>query len=247
MSERTVSMSGSPEGSRLVDIVEGPKLAIAPRLAPASRRLRADVHARLQRAAASLPDGAAFLVLDALRTQAQQFAGWNRRLVALARQHPGLDLATLTELCRRDVADPVNRPSGHQSGAAIDVTLVEAGVELDMGCAYGDFSSRGTDHDRVRTDCAALTPAQRGNRRLLAEALARAGFVNYPEEWWHFSHGDRLWAQISRFGHDDGTRAQEQVDRAAYAYVAVIDSPLFETARHETHVNDPATGVSSRA
>jgi zinc D-Ala-D-Ala dipeptidase len=221
-------MGGSSDQHGLVDIVEGPKLVIAPRLAPASRRLRAGVHARLQQAAATLPEGAAFLVLDALRTQAQQFAGWNRRLVALARQHPGLDLAALSELCRRDVADPVNRPSGHQSGAAIDVTLVEDGVELDMGCGYGDFSSRGTAQDRVRTDCAALSPAQHGNRHRLAEALTRAGFVNYPEEWWHFSHGDRLWAQISRFGHDDGTRADEQVERAAYAYVAVIDSPLFE-------------------
>lgn len=222
------------EESRLVAIVAGPKLAIAERLAPPSRRLRAGVHERLQRAAAALPQGCSFLILDALRTQAQQFNGWNRRLVALARQHPMLDLATLSELCRRDVADPVNQPSGHQSGAAVDITLLEDGVALDMGNAYGDFSSRGTAEDRVRTDCAALAPQQRANRRRLAAALQAEGFVNYPEEWWHFSHGDRLWAQISRFGHDDGTRAHEQVTRADYAYVAVIDSPLFETPHGES-------------
>jgi hypothetical protein len=55
--------------------------------------------------------------------------------------------------------------------------------------------------------------------------------VNYPEEWWHFSHGDRLWAQISRYGHDDGARTGEQVPRDAYVHVAVIDSPLFEGGR----------------
>ena len=226
--------------SRLVDIVPGPRLAISPRMSPAACRLRAGVHERLQRAAAALPDGQSLLVLDALRTQARQFFGWNRRLVALARQHPQLELAALTEMCRRDVADPVNAPSGHQSGAAIDVTLTENGVELDMGNTYGDFSSRGTASDRVRTDCAELTPAQRANRRRLADALAVAGFVNYPEEWWHFSYGDRLWAQISRFGHDDATRAHEQVARADYAYVAVIDSPLFETVDARGGV-DPAT------
>lgn len=214
--------------SSLVDIRPGPGLALSPRMSVPSRRLRADVHERLQRAAAALPAGRTFLVLDALRTQAQQFQGWNRRLVALARRHPDVDLAALVEMCRRDVADPVNRPSGHQSGAAIDVTLVEDGVELDMGCAYGDFSSRGTASDRVRTDCAALTPVQRANRLRLAAALEAEGFVNYPEEWWHFSHGDRLWAQIRRYGHDDGTRTHEQVARADYRYVAVIDSPLFE-------------------
>lgn len=215
----------------LVDILPGPGLVLSPRMAASSRRLRADVHARLQRAAAALPPGQAFLILDALRTQAQQFHGWNRRLAGLARLHPDLDLPALVELCRRDVADPVNRPSGHQSGAAIDVTLLVDGVELDMGCAYGDFSSRGSALDRVRTDCAALSAGQRANRRRLAAALEAEGFVNYPEEWWHFSHGDRLWAQISRFGHDDGTRAGEQVARADYHYVAVIDSPLFERVR----------------
>jgi hypothetical protein len=97
-----------------------------------------------------------------------------------------------------------------------------------MGNTYRDFSSRCTGEDRVRSECAALTPPQRANRRRLADALTAVGFVNYPEEWWHFSYGDRLWAQISRFGHDDGTRVHEQVERADYVYVAVIDSPLFE-------------------
>jgi D-alanyl-D-alanine dipeptidase len=171
------------------------------------------------------------LVLDAFRTQAQQFASWNRRFAALARARTDLDCVALAELCRRDVADPVNKPSGHQSGAAVDVTLLRDGAELDMGSAYGDFSTRGTDADRVRTDCPALTQAQRANREFLARVMGEAGFVNYPEEWWHFSHGDRLWAQISRYGHDDGTRSGEQVAREAYAHVAVIDSPLFETGR----------------
>ncbi|SUX54583.1 Uncharacterised protein [Chromobacterium vaccinii] len=24
-----------------------------------------------------------------------------------------------------------------------------------------------------------------------------AGFVNYPSEWWHWSHGDRYWAAVT--------------------------------------------------
>lgn len=212
----------------LVDIVPGPRLVVRAELPPASRRLRADVHARLQDAAAAAPDGHALLVLDAFRTQGQQFAAWNRRFAALARQHPDLAVDQLAELCRQDVADPVNRPSGHQSGAAIDVTLLRAGAPLDMGNTYGDFTTRGTSTDRVRTACPDLSPTQRAHRRLLLDTMSHAGFVNYPEEWWHFSHGDRLWAQISRFGHDDATRPHEQVSRADYAHVAVIDNPLFD-------------------
>jgi D-alanyl-D-alanine dipeptidase len=31
-------------------------------------------------------------------------------------------------------------------------------------------------------------------RQLLADCLARADFAQHPNEWWHFSHGDQLWA-----------------------------------------------------
>lgn len=216
-------------GPLLVPIQQGPLLAIRPGLAIDSRRLRPDVHDRLQRAAAGLAAGHVLLVLDAFRTQSQQFASWNRRFAQLARAHPALDPVALAELCRRDVADPVNKPSGHQSGAAVDVTLLHDGGELDMGSAYGDFSTRGTDADHVRTHCAGLTAPQRANRALLVEVMAAAGFVNYPEEWWHFSYGDRLWAQIGRHGHDDASRQDEQVERGDYTHVAVIDSPLFQT------------------
>ena len=215
----------------LVAIEAGPRLAIRDGLAEASRRLRADVHARLQRAANGLPEGMALLVLDAFRTQSQQFASWNRRFAALARLHPEMPSTELAELCRRDVADPVNKPIGHQSGAAVDVTLLRDGAELDMGCAYGDFSSRGTAADRVRMACPGLSLAQVANRALLARTMEAAGFVNYPDEWWHFSHGDRLWAQVLRHGHDDATRPGEQVGRDDYVHVGVIDSPFFETLR----------------
>ena len=33
------------------------------------------------------------------------------------------------------------------------------------------------------------------NRRsLLFSVMEQAGFVQHPNEWWHFSYGDQLWA-----------------------------------------------------
>jgi D-alanyl-D-alanine dipeptidase len=26
--------------------------------------------------------------------------------------------------------------------------------------------------------------------------MAAAGFARHPNEWWHFSHGDQLWAWL---------------------------------------------------
>ncbi len=32
------------------------------------------------------------------------------------------------------------------------------------------------------------------NRKILINCLERAGFINYPTEWWHWSYGDCYWA-----------------------------------------------------
>ena len=37
------------------------------------------------------------------------------------------------------------------------------------------------------TDFPGLTPAQARNRRRLRDAMIRAGFVPYAQEWWHFT------------------------------------------------------------
>jgi D-alanyl-D-alanine dipeptidase len=49
----------------------------------------------------------------------------------------------------------------------------------------------GTDFDffgtRAHTDAADVTARQHANRLLLRDAMARAGFSNYPLEWWHYT------------------------------------------------------------
>jgi zinc D-Ala-D-Ala dipeptidase len=52
---------------------------------------------------------------------------------------------------------------------------------------------------------APVAAAARLHRDVLASAVDGAGFVNYPAEWWHWSHGDRYWAfqtgqDASRYG-----------------------------------------------
>ncbi|MFG2877093.1 M15 family metallopeptidase [Streptomyces sp. NPDC048337] len=75
--------------------------------------------------------------------------------------------------------------SGHSRGSTLDVTLVAlaggSGRELDMGTPFDFFDPRS------HTDSPAVSEAARANRRLLRETLGEAGFVNLPEEWWHFT------------------------------------------------------------
>jgi D-alanyl-D-alanine dipeptidase len=97
--------------------------------------------------------------------------------------------------------DPATPPP-HSTGAAVDLTLASLdGEPLDLGSpidAIGDVS-----HPDYFRDLARATPdpqrrAQAGlfhqRRSELAEVMRQAGFAQHPNEWWHFSHGDQLWA-----------------------------------------------------
>ncbi|HEV7635827.1 MAG TPA: M15 family metallopeptidase [Bradyrhizobium sp.] len=97
--------------------------------------------------------------------------------------------------------------SGHSTGGAIDLTLVDLTADnsarFDPGKAYADCTApaaarapeasvdMGTGYDcsdlKAHTAARSITPGQRRGRNLLVAAMARKGFVNYSREWWHFS------------------------------------------------------------
>jgi D-alanyl-D-alanine dipeptidase len=97
--------------------------------------------------------------------------------------------------------------SGHSTGAALDLTLVDLtadnSAKFDPGKAYADCTASadarapegsvdmGTGYDcsdvKSHTATPSITPAQRKWRNTLVAAMSRQGFVNYSKEWWHFS------------------------------------------------------------
>jgi D-alanyl-D-alanine dipeptidase len=71
--------------------------------------------------------------------------------------------------------------SRHNLGLAIDLTLIDlaTGRELQMGTPFDTFSAAA--HTANASGEAAA------NREKLRSAMERQGFVNYDQEWWHFS------------------------------------------------------------
>jgi D-alanyl-D-alanine dipeptidase len=71
--------------------------------------------------------------------------------------------------------------SRHNLGLAIDLTLIDlaTGGELEMGTPFDTFSAAA--HTANASGPAAV------NRQKLKAAMEREGFVNYDQEWWHFS------------------------------------------------------------
>lgn len=84
-------------------------------------------------------------------------------------------------------------PPPHSTGAAVDITLVDAtGQVIDMGCAIDELSPR--SHPDYYADRSELPYHAR--RSLLRDAMHSAGFQRHPGEWWHFSLGDQMWAWL---------------------------------------------------
>lgn len=142
----------------------------------------------------------------------------------------GFDPHTLTAAQRQAILEQVYRiwaipnndpamPPPHSTGAAIDVTLVNAiGEVVNMGSPIDELSQRShpnyfraiLDTWPLDTPASLITsntsPAQLTreaaceadqHRQLLQAVMAAAGFQRHPSEWWHFSWGDQLWAWLT--------------------------------------------------
>ena len=159
------------------------------------RRIRAYTYDLLKKAQSRLPDGYYFMIYEALRPKSKQIELWNGVVERIKKENPLLDPNSEEFIAKCDVyaANPYRQGSGHQSGAAVDITLCDKdGKEYDMGSFVRDFSACASSENT------ALSEAALKNRHLLDSVLTSVGFVNYPPEWWHCSFGDRLWARLTK-------------------------------------------------
>ncbi|MBD2314055.1 D-alanyl-D-alanine dipeptidase [Desertifilum sp. FACHB-1129] len=99
-------------------------------------------------------------------------------------------------------------PPPHSTGAAVDVTLVNAeDREVDMGSPIDEVSPRSfPDHFARSSD--PVEQQYHAHRQLLAQVMLQAGFERHPYEWWHFSYGDQMWVWL---------RQQKKPDNRAIA------------------------------
>lgn len=128
---------------------------------------------------------------DAYRSYEDQKKSWDRRYKETKSNNPNLDAAELERLTKLKVSKitSIDNVGGHQTGGAIDITLVDKnGKELKMGTEYSEHN------DKTKTSNKELTKEEKENRELLVKSLEKLGFVNYPNEWWHFCYGDKMWA-----------------------------------------------------
>ncbi|MBQ7733151.1 MAG: M15 family metallopeptidase [Synergistaceae bacterium] len=165
--------------------------------------LREGVYERLLLAAESLPDNLRFVIWDGWRSyELQKFLFDTLYSRAKAK---GLDDESAYALTRTFVAVPSKEPesvSGHLTGGSIDLTLADMyGRYLDMGGNFDETEEHSATGYYEKSDLSVQSNVNAlNNRRLLVSIMTGAGFVNNPNEWWHYDYGNRRWAELTGSG-----------------------------------------------
>jgi len=169
-------------------------------------KLRQTVADKLARVNVRLGNaGLELFVFDAWRPKAVQAYFHDVWMPAeLKRRNPSLTGAALTTEVERYWAAPSideTSPAPHATGAAVDLTIRwKGGDQLWMGSIFDDATEL-AHRDRFENLSAATLSFSdeeaRANRRLLHWVMTEEGFAGLPDEWWHFSWGDQMWAALT--------------------------------------------------
>jgi len=85
-------------------------------------------------------------------------------------------------------------PPPHSTGGAIDLTIVDSsGKLIDMGCEIDNMDSSASP-EFYKDLNSKESKIWDERRNLLKQVMSKFEFVQHPNEWWHFSYGDQLWA-----------------------------------------------------
>jgi len=87
--------------------------------------------------------------------------------------------------------------ANHMSGSAVDITVLtcKGRHEVDRGGSYLELS------ERTPMGSPFISLLARRHRDRINELLSEQGFLPYPYEFWHFSHGDADHALVSGADH----------------------------------------------
>lgn len=153
--------------------------------------LRLGVAKMLRRAKKSLPKGINFIVADAWRPVYVQIAIYFWFVNKFQERYPHWPRKRVIREIEKYVAPwKGNNASGHMSGGAIDIRLVNSrGRKISMKSKKLSYQENALSIQKK------LPGHIRRNREILFQAMRKAGFSNYPKEYWHWSYGDYHWAK----------------------------------------------------
>lgn len=152
------------------------------------------------------PQGYALLVFDCYRPQraVNQFIAWTKDA-----KEDKMKKIFYPDEPKEHLIDRgyIAAQSSHSRGSTVDITIVKSSdvksklrgfnfqekmadcrrhknsenAQLNMGTGFDCFSNLAvTDHPEISEEA-------KKNRQLLKSSMEKFGFVNYPQEWWHYT------------------------------------------------------------
>lgn len=162
-------------------------------------KMRKSVYEKLVAAQGLLPKHLKFRLYEGYRSLGLQQRLFNDRFDLVQSSNPNLSKDEVFRETTRLVSPLINADGSknippHSTGGAIDIYLIDLNGEIvDMGIKTEDWM-QDVDGSISVTDSAKISSEARTNRKIMGDALSSAGFVNYKNEYWHWSYGDRFWA-----------------------------------------------------
>ena len=168
-------------------------------------KVRATVASKLIKIANKLPNNFKLLIWDSFRsieTQEALFYKYNNIFGKITK----LKGNELLKYTKKFVALPSidkNKPSPHNTGGAIDLTICYCNKKpIDLGVNFDDFREEAYTrfYEEKLENGKKLTKKEKEillNRRVLCNLFEEENFVNYPYEIWHKSFGDQMACKIS--------------------------------------------------
>lgn len=152
-------------------------------------KVREGLFKALKKMVSSLPEGIGIYVYEAYRPMSVQKQYFDKVFNETKERNPTLKDEEIFQQTAVIVSPVVDNVPPHCTGGAIDITLINLNTNepLDMG-KFGVLFGK---NEVAETHSDKITSVQKKNRVMLLQAAEKAGLVNYPMEWWHYSIGDR--------------------------------------------------------
>ncbi len=155
--------------------------------------LRKTVAKMVCEAKKNLPKGMTFIIRDAWRPQYVQKEIFTEFIKMFQNKYPSWPKEKIIKEAKKYVAPAQGKNvSGHMTGGAVDLRIIKNGRKVPMR------SSKLTYQENAKPIQPKLPEYIQKNRKIMFEALEKAGLSCNINEFWHWSYGDVQWAKRNK-------------------------------------------------
>lgn len=114
---------------------------------------------------------------------------WNSRYKYFKLKNPSKSPAEIKSMTNKLIFNPKLGTPPHSTGAAVDISLLDENLqEINLSAPLPYFFNE----PQLKSD--KISRKSQKLRNLIRKLMLEQGFAPHPQEYWHFSFGDKIWA-----------------------------------------------------